>query len=553
MSKLAKNKALTGNISLVVLLAFLFTMTFGIAFVPQDAYAAYTYKTDQTIPGNDKGFKGTYTTTSEKVTVKLDPLSGVDFAVADIYLSISGTGSIGKMVYQGVYSNVYTWEYAGQMVYDQVYLLVYINGAVYGSIFLDVRDPVPDSGGGSAPTTPATTTNTETGAVTSTNTSSTLNVNTASVEADIAKSGVTEIKLAIPQDLAKAENTVAVPAATLQKAFEADKPVVVAAAGVELKLPVGAMDLKTMAQDGATVSIVITKVDPSKVDPSNSEASNTYNVLGNIFSIEIQVTKDGQSKGAIESFSQQLMLTLPYSGVDLKGVAEDRLSMSRYNTVTRRWDNLGGTIDKKNKVVTVPRSSLSMYALAERPLKSFADITGHWAKADIELMAGRGIVNGMSATTFAPDNMITRAEFATLVVRSLNLADDKQSAGRFKDVSASDWFAGMVGAAVKAGLVSGYEDGSFRPGSFITREEMAAVIAKAMALDSLTEQQITGQLSVFKDAGSISLWARAAVAGAVKQGVVRGRTDGTFDPKANATRAEGVIMLKHMLQSTGKL
>lgn len=550
MSKLAKNKALTGNISLVVLLAFLFTMTFGIAFIPQDAYAAgYTYKTDQPIPDNGKGFTGTYTTTSGEVTVKLNPLSGVDFAVTDIYLSISNTlaGSIEKMVYQSVYNNVYTWVYTGQMVYDEVYLLVYKNNAVYESILLDVRDPVPDSSGG-APATPATTTNTETGAVTSTNTSSTLNVNTASVEAAIAKAGVTEVKLVIPQNLAKAENTVAVPAATLQKAFEADKSVVVAAAGVELKVPARAMDLKAMAQDGATVSIVINKVDPSK-----SESSKTGNVLGNIFSIEIQVTRDGQSKGGIESFSQPLMLTLPYSGVDLKGVAEDRLSMSRYNAATGRWDNLGGTIDKVNKVVTVPRSSLSLYALTERPLKSFADITGHWAKADIELMAGRGIVNGMSANTFAPDNMITRAEFATLVVRSLKLADDKQSAGRFKDVSATDWFAGMVGAAAKVGLVSGYEDGFFRPGSFITREEMAAVITKAMALGSLTEQQITGQLSAFKDAGSISLWARAAVAGAVKQGVVRGRTDGTFDPKANATRAEGVIMLKHMLQSTGKL
>lgn len=550
MSKLMRNKTLAGNISLVVFLAFLFTMTFGMALAPMDANAAYNYKADQSIPSNSKGFTGTYTTTDTGITVKLNPLSGVDFNVTDMYLSTGSTllGSIGEMTYQGVYSSVYTWVYTWLTTYDDVYLLVYMDNAVYESILLDVRDPVPPGGGGVTPTPTKTTTTTETGTVTSTTTSATLNVNTVSVEASIAKPEVTEVKLTIPQGLAKAENTVAVPAVTLQKAFEANKPVVVAAAGVELKLPVQAMDLKAMAKDGATVAFVI-----SKVDPAGVEAPGTYKVLGNVFKIEIQITKDGQSKGKIETFSQPLMLTIPYTGVDLQGVSEDRLSITRYNEATGRWDSLGGTVDKANKVISVPRNSLSLYALTERPLKSFADITAHWAKADIEFMAGRGIVNGISDNAFAPDRMITRAEFTTLVVQSLKLAEDKAAAAKFKDVSANDWFAGMVGAASRAGLVSGYLDGTFKPGSSITREEMAAVITNAMASGSLTEQQITGQLSAFKDTGKISTWARAAVAGAVKDGIVRGRTDGNFDPKANATRAESVVMLKNMLQSMGKI
>ncbi len=554
MGKLARNKALVGNISLVVLLAFLFTVTLGMAFAPQDAYAAgYKYKTGQPIPGNSKGFTGTYTTASEGITVKLNPLSGEDFNVIDLYLSTTNamSGKIGKMVYQGVYNNVYTWVYTWLTIYDEVYLLVYKNNAVYESVLLDVRDPVPDtpsggiSGGGGSGTT--TTTISGIGTVTSTNTSATMKVDAAAVETAIAKPEVTEIKIAMPQNFAKAENTVAFPAEIMQKAFNAGKPVVVAAAGVELKLPVHALDLKSMAKDGATVSIVINKVDLAKV-----EGIGTFKVLDSVFKIEIQVAKDGQSKGKIETFNQPVMLAIPYIGVDLKGVSEDRLSVSRYNEATGWWDNLGGTVDRQNKVVSVPRSSLSLYALTERPLKTFADIAGHLAKADIEFMADRGIVKGVSDNAFTPDRMITRAEFATLAVRSLNLADDKAAAARFKDVSASDWFAGTVGAAAKAGLVAGYEDGTFRPGNNITREEMAAIIVKAISAGSLTDQQVSEQLSAFKDAGMISSWAREAVAGAVKVGIVRGRTDGNFDPRANATRAEGVVMLKNTLKVMGK-
>ncbi|CAH1221529.1 hypothetical protein PAECIP111891_05219 [Paenibacillus allorhizoplanae] len=106
--------------------------------------------------------------------------------------------------------------------------------------------------------------------------------------------------------------------------------------------------------------------------------------------------------------------------------------------------------------------------------RSFADLSGHWAKEDVEMLANKLIVNSWSNNQFAPDRQITRAEFAALLVRSLGLQDDKDNA--YTDVTDQDWYAGAVGAAQKAGLVTGFEDDSFKSNANITREQMVTMI-----------------------------------------------------------------------------
>ena len=135
--------------------------------------------------------------------------------------------------------------------------------------------------------------------------------------------------------------------------------------------------------------------------------------------------------------------------------------------------------DETSAIVMIMRPGNSMYTVVKNN-KTFADLTGHWAKDDIELLASKLVIKGTSETSFSPDMKITRAEFATLLVRSLGLTEDKL-ANHFSDVSLPAWYSGAVGSAVKAGLIEGYTDGTFRPSAYITREQMAAMTAKAMA------------------------------------------------------------------------
>lgn len=197
----------------------------------------------------------------------------------------------------------------------------------------------------------------------------------------------------------------------------------------------------------------------------------------------------------------------------------------------------------------IKQNGSSIYAVAEVS-KTFADMSGHWAQASVERMASLLIVKGAEEDAFKPDQMITRAEFAALLARGLGLSVEERAPG-FHDVNGGDWFAGPVGAAVKAGLVEGFEDGSFRPNETITREQMTVMILRAMASaggKDYADLAQTGILSRFVDAGAISGWARALVAAAVQESLVQGVSDSAFAPAAPASRAEAAVMLQRLLQ-----
>lgn len=176
----------------------------------------------------------------------------------------------------------------------------------------------------------------------------------------------------------------------------------------------------------------------------------------------------------------------------------------------------------------------------------FTDTVGHWAADTINAMVDAGIVNGMTETTFEPDASITRAQFTKLVVAAMGLDTSAAYTGACTDV-ANGWYAPYVQAAETAGLIDAnmVAGGTFLPDQPINREEMASLVvnaAKAKSLDATG-----GETAQFTDKANISAWADAYVAGAVKLGIVNGMDDGSFAPKADATRAQGATMISRLL------
>lgn len=188
--------------------------------------------------------------------------------------------------------------------------------------------------------------------------------------------------------------------------------------------------------------------------------------------------------------------------------------------------------------------------------KRFVDIIGHWAEADIQLLASRLLINGMSENTFAPDSPITRAQFITLIVRALGLPEQTEGPVSFTDVRSTDWFAGSVYAGANAGLIQGYEDLTFKPNDYITRAEMVVIFVRSMKLTgqaSLTTVNVEEVLQAFRDHSLIGEWARVAVAQMVELEVVQGMSDGRFASSDNATRAQAAVMLKRLLTQLNQL
>lgn len=197
-------------------------------------------------------------------------------------------------------------------------------------------------------------------------------------------------------------------------------------------------------------------------------------------------------------------------------------------------------------VITIRSPHDSLYTAIEADT-AFADMKGHWAEADVKLLADKLVVQGAEAGEFAPERRVTRAEFAALLVRALGLRE--ADAGRpFSDVQPADWFAGAASATQRAGLIGGYEDGTFRPNEYVTREQMVAMIARALQAGGRPAKADRDRLAPFADQGELAEWAVEPAARALEAGIVGGRTQDAFAPREYATRAESAAMLIRMLR-----
>ena len=311
-----------------------------------------------------------------------------------------------------------------------------------------------------------------------------------------------------------------------------DGGTVTAAGGAaSVNIPAGALDKE--------ITVTIVKVDAAAV----TQPPLTLKLAGDIYEFGPAGTQ----------FNKPVKITLKYDPAKLGGVSEDGLKVYYLDETANAWVAIGGVVDKVNHTLTVEVNHFSKYAVmfeAESPPVVLTDIAGHWAKAEIEKLVALGIVNGYPDRTFRPDNNITRAEFTKILVKAMGLAE-VHTGVTFSDVPAGLWSHGYIGAAFKAGLVRGYEDGTFRPESKITRQEMAAMLVRAMGKENEAQVKAGAQLN-FGDVVSIAAWANGYIAVAVEQGLVRGYPDGTVGPLRNTTRAETATMTVRFLDASQK-
>lgn len=169
------------------------------------------------------------------------------------------------------------------------------------------------------------------------------------------------------------------------------------------------------------------------------------------------------------------------------------------------------------------------------------DIAGHWAKADIDRLVNMGAITGYPDNTFRPENPITRAEFATVLVKALDLP---QTSGKTFDDTAGHWASSDISTTVAYGIVIGYDEFTFGPDDQITREEIAAMVIRGKNLPA------AAAANDFIDSYNISPWAESVVAAASANGIIGGYPDNSFSPLSNATKAEAATMIARALDAS---
>lgn len=178
--------------------------------------------------------------------------------------------------------------------------------------------------------------------------------------------------------------------------------------------------------------------------------------------------------------------------------------------------------------------------------QSFRDLDGHWAQDAIRQGVLRNMVHGYPDGTFRPDHPVTRAEFIALLMRTnvitIPAIPNQTAALTFADeMHINDWARSAITQAVQAGIVYGFEDGTFRPQTPILRWEMSLIIARVLALTTFSDMDTS-----FADTADLPVEIREAISALHRLGLVQGRGADRFEPRGPLTRAEAVTVLLHM-------
>ncbi|MFC5469009.1 S-layer homology domain-containing protein [Cohnella suwonensis] len=323
----------------------------------------------------------------------------------------------------------------------------------------------------------------------------------------------------------------------------------------KLTLPAGRTG--EVSLDNAIVISIPTGASSKQLDLTIEIVSNTQSVMSNGEILSSPVYE--LLKNFSENFSKPVTLTLSFDQAKVK--SGQTVAVFYYDEAKKIWVKVEGGKINGNRIsaevdhftkftVLVVDGKTGLAVTEETPTETpteettdaaFRDVAGHWAEASIKQAVSTGFVAGYADGTFKPNRTVTRAEFAVMLVRALKLQGEGAELSFTDTKEIGAWARQAVALAVQAGIIKGFNDGTFRPNAEITRSEMAAMIAGALELP-IDANAATG----FADDKQIPKWAKGAVDAIQKQGLVKGKGSGEFDPSGKTTRAEAVTVLLNM-------
>lgn len=324
--------------------------------------------------------------------------------------------------------------------------------------------------------------------------------------------------------------TVEVDSDIVRIAGQRNKSIVVNSNDLTVKIPPQALAIKQT--DGKIVFTASKETAPTMT---------SFTAASSIF--DFSIAEDEENLGV---FKSPVQVTLPYDKSKVKDA--HNVSLYTFNTKLGTWTPVDSTLNTDG-TITASLPHFSKYAVLEKQIDTnLKDIQDHWARKEIEDLAGKGIIDGIDANSFQPDGTMTRAQFVTIIAKALKLQSDGQ-ASQFLDVSADAWYRNAVYAAYTAGIISGISEKSFAPDAPITREQMAITMVNAYlhATGKKLEDLVASQEVRYSDEGTISAWAKSYVRIASSLGLLSGTTGGQFAPADQASRAQAAVVIYRLL------
>lgn len=174
------------------------------------------------------------------------------------------------------------------------------------------------------------------------------------------------------------------------------------------------------------------------------------------------------------------------------------------------------------------------------------DLVGHYLEKEMRSVIQKGIMKGYGANKFGPEDPVTREQFSAFLVRALNLPEpEEEQEINFLDVDKENVLYNEIIRAYASGLIKGYPDQTFRPKNFITREEMAVLIDRALDYKGIAKTTVN---LTYYDSAKIHPDYVTAVARNTYFGIINGHANGNFGPKEFAKRAHAAAFIDRFLR-----
>lgn len=210
----------------------------------------------------------------------------------------------------------------------------------------------------------------------------------------------------------------------------------------------------------------------------------------------------------------------------------------------------GGTVSGSNKVTG--GGSTGNYSNVVAPTvkepsnpNAFNDISDvDWAIKPINYLYSKGMINGTGDGGFSPNAPIKREEIVKIIVNAFNLTDEEATT-TFTDTDNSMWHYKFIASAKAKGIVNGKSEARFGVGENVTRQDIAVMVYNAAVI---TGKGFTKAKTDFADFGEVDDYAKTAVSSMAGEGIINGMGDGSFAPKASATRAQAAKIIYEVIK-----
>ena len=291
-------------------------------------------------------------------------------------------------------------------------------------------------------------------------------------------------------------------------------------------------------QAQADVNITATRQDNSR------QAGAVKTAIGNrpVFDLKADY---GSGKQVTEFGTGSVNVAIPYtlqSGETSGGVCAVYVdSNGNVNYLTN------SAYDSANKTLRFTTSHFSTYGIGYKALSGFSDTASHWAEENIQFVVNRGLLDGTGRTTFSPDTAITRGMIVTALGRLAGVDVSGYKTSSFTDVKSDAYYMGYVEWASQSGILSGTGATTYAPEDAISREQMAVTLANYARTIGYSLPMVHTE-TTFADTTSISSWAKDSVKTMQMAGIIASKDANKFEPQSAATRAEASATLRRFIE-----